>query len=60
MDVILNHNLDGRLLKDALSQQLRHYLGLMRNIKCTIDTKGREDKTIRQQTSTDMMVDQAQ
>ncbi len=34
VDVTLNHNLDGRLSKDALSQQLSA-LGLMHIIKCT-------------------------
>ena len=35
VDVTLNHNLDGRLSKDALSQQLSALSGLMRIIKCT-------------------------
>ena len=58
MDVTLNHNLDGRLSKDALSQQLSALSRFDAHYKMYTDTKGREDKPFDNKRLIDMMVDQ--
>ncbi|MEN0428914.1 type VII secretion protein EsaA [Staphylococcus aureus] len=58
VDVTLNHNLDGRLSKDALSQQLSALSRFDAHYKMYTDTKGREDKPFDNKRLIDMMVDQ--
>ncbi|HCV7824602.1 TPA: type VII secretion protein EsaA [Staphylococcus aureus] len=58
VDVTLNHNLDGRLSKDALSQQLSALSRFDAHYKIYTDTKGREGKPFDNKRLIDMMVDQ--